>query len=31
MNVRMMAMFTSTVRGDRSTLESMATPFSVKG
>jgi hypothetical protein len=28
--VRMMAMFTSTARSDRSTLESMATPCSVK-
>jgi hypothetical protein len=29
-NVRMMAMLTSTARGERSTLESMATPCSVK-
>ena len=28
--VRMMAMFTSTARGERRTLESMATPCSVK-
>ena len=28
--MRMMAMFTSTARGDRNTLESMATPCSVK-
>lgn len=30
MNVRMIAIFTSTARGDRSTLESIATPCSVK-